>query len=138
MNEYKFENLKVGLCESFIYQVTNEKLELFKQLTGDINPLHNNREFAVLHGQKDRVVYGMITASLISTLGGVYLPGKYCLIQEVNTKFYRPVFVGDILNVSGIVDELNDTVKQCVIKVSITNQDNIKVLKGKLVVGFTE
>ena len=107
-------------------------------MTGDDNPLHNDKEFAIAHSKKDRVVYGMLTASLISTLGGVYLPGKYCIIYEVDVKFCRPVFINDALLVHGIVEELNDTVKQCVIKVSITNQDGLKVLRGKLIVGFTE
>ena len=138
MNEYKFENLKLGQEESFSYIVTEDKVALFKELTGDNYPLHNDKGFAVSHGLKDRVVYGMITASLLSTLAGVYLPGKFCIIQEVSAKFYRPVFIDDTLNVQGVVDELNDTVRQCIIRVNITNQDNVKVLKGKLTVGFTE
>lgn len=138
MNEYKFSDLKIGHEEQFSYVVTEDKLELFKKMTGDINPLHNDKEFAIAHGKGDRVVYGMLTASLISTLAGVYLPGKYCIIHEVDAKFLSPVYINDTLLVKGIVEELNDTVEQCVIKVSITNQDGIKVLRGKLIVGFTE
>lgn len=138
MNEYKFENLAIGLTESFEHTVTAEDMERFLSTTGDVNPLHNDALFAKEHGFADRVVYGMLTASLISTLGGVYLPGKYCLIQQVETKFSNPVFIGDILTVSGCVKELHESVKQAVIKVEIRNQKGEKVVRGNLYVGFLE
>lgn len=138
MNEYKFTDLKVGLTEEFEFEVTAEKVDLFRKLSGDYNSLHVDANFAREHGFKDRVVYGMLSASLISTLGGVYLPGKYCLIQQVETKFLAPVFVGDILTVLGKVTEINDIVQRAVIKIEMRNQNNQKVVKAKLDVGFLE
>lgn len=138
MNEYKFTDLKVGLTEEFEFEVTAEKVDLFRKLSGDYNSLHLDANFAREHGFKDQVVYGMLSASLISTLGGVYLPGKYCLIQQIETKFLAPVFVGDILTVLGKVIELNDTVQRAVIKIEMRNQNNQKVVKAKLDVGFLE
>lgn len=124
--------------ESFCYEVTEEKMNIFRALSGDINPLHNDENFAKSHGFSGRVVYGMLSASLISTLGGCYLPGKYCLIQQVESKFLSPVYVGDILSVKGKIKELNDAVRQAVIKIEIRNQDNKKVVKATLRTGFLE
>lgn len=138
MNAYKFQDLKIGLCESFEWEITEEMMRSFLQMTGDVNPLHNEEKFAIEHGFESRVVYGMLTASLISTLGGVYLPGKFCLIQQVETKFAAPVFIGDVLNISGTVKELNESVQQAVIKVEIKNQKGKKVVRGNLYVGFLE
>lgn len=138
MNEYRFNDLLIGQSEEFKCQITKEKLSLFRELSGDINPLHNDEPFAIEYGYSGRVVYGMLTASLISTLGGVYLPGKYCLIQQVESKFLSPVYINDILIVRGIVKELNECVQQAVIKVEIENQASKKVLKGTLKVGFLE
>ncbi|MBE5884330.1 MAG: MaoC family dehydratase [Lachnospiraceae bacterium] len=137
MNEYRFEDLQIGLKESFVCTITQEMMEDFRRLTGDVNPLHLDSQYAVEHGFKGSVVYGMLSASLISTLGGVYLPGKYCLIQQVETKFVKPVYVGDVLTVYGTVQELNDTVRQAVIKVEI-KRDTEKVVRGCLKVGFLE
>lgn len=139
INEYKFEDLKIGLEESFQYEVTPEKIERFRELTGDINPLHVNDDFAANYGFTGRVVYGMLSASLISTLGGVYLPGRYCLIQQIEgCKFLSPVYLGDVLTVTGTVKELNESVRQAVIQVSIRNQESKRVLKAILKVGFLE
>lgn len=139
INEYKFEDLKIGLEESFQYEVTMEKIERFRELTGDINPLHVNEDFAENYGFSGRVVYGMLSASLISTLGGVYLPGRYCLIHQIEgCKFISPVYIGDVLTVTGTVKELNASVRQAVIQVRIRNQESKKVLKAILKVGFLE
>ena len=138
MNEYRFKDLVIGQKESFEYIVTEEKMKMFKGLTGDNNPLHTDSEYALQHGFINRVVYGMLSASLISTLGGVYLPGRFCLIQQVECKFTSPVYVGDVLTVKGTVKELNESVQQAVIKVEIRNQKSEKVVRGLLSVGFLE
>lgn len=138
MNAYRYEDMEIGMEESFSKKITEEMMEVFMQHTGDSNPLHRDPVYAKEHGFGDRVVYGMLSASLISTLGGVYLPGKYCLIQQVEVKFVRPVYIGDELSVSGIVKELNDSVRQAVIKVEVKNQEGEKVIRGKLYVGFLE
>ena len=137
MNEYTFNQLYIGMQESFECKITEEMMERFWANTGDENPLHHDREFAVAHGFSDCVVYGMLSASFISTLGGVYLPGKYCIIQQVEAKFTSPVYVGDTLRVVGTVQELNESVQQSVIKVEMLSSGK-KVLRGKLYVGFLE
>lgn len=136
MNEYRFDDLQPGMEESFRKEITTEMMEAFRQLSGDINPLHCEVDFARERGYRDRVVYGMLTASLISTLGGVFLPGKYCLIQGVETKFTRPVYVGDVLTVTGKVAELHENVNQIKIQVTIANQNGEKVCKGILKAGI--
>ena len=138
MNYYHYEDLSVGQTEEFSAVVSEDMLETFKQISGDSNPLHNDDSFAKSHGYPQRVVYGMLTASFLSTLAGMYLPGAYCLIQSVETKFVNPVFIGDKLLVSGTVAELNDSVRQIVLKVVVTNQDGKKVLRGTMKLGVLE
>ena len=138
MKEYRFKDLVIGQAESFEYIVTEEKMKMFQGLTGDNNPLHTDSEYAFQHGFSNRVVYGMLSASLMSTLGGVYLPGRFCLIQQVECKFASPLYVGDVLTVKGTVKELNESVQQAVIKVEIRNQKSEKVVRGLLSVGFLE
>lgn len=136
MNKYRFEDLSTGMSESFEVTVTEEMMKQFLNISGDSNPLHNDPEFAKEQGYDDKVVYGLLTTSFISQLAGVYLPGKYCLLQGVEVKYLRPVYVGDKLTITGTVDELHESVKRCSIKVLITNQDNKKVLKGRAETGF--
>ncbi len=132
MNNYKFEDLSVGMSESFNVVITEEMLESFKGITGDINPLHNDEEFALSKGHPGRVAFGMLTASFLSTLAGVYIPGERSLIQQVETKFSSPVYIGDELTVKGEIVELIESVQRLELKVTITNQNDKKVLRGKM------
>ncbi len=132
MNNYKYEDLKVGMSESFTVTITPEMLDSFKGITGDINPLHNDEDFAKGKGHPGRVAYGMLTASFLSTLAGVYIPGERSLIQQVETKFANPVYIGDELTVKGEIVELVESVQRLELKVVITNQNGKKVLRGKM------
>ena len=123
------------MTESFETVVTEQMFEQFLAITGDVNPLHNDTDFAAEKGHPGRVAFGMMTASFLSTLAGVYLPGKNSLIHEVEVKFARPVYAGDVLCVSGTVTEINDTFRLFWMKVVITNQKGEKVLRGKMRVG---
>lgn len=135
MNRYSFEELDIGLTESFQVTVTRKMLVLFEQITGDVNPLHTDESFAKEKGFSSCVAYGMLTASFLSTLAGVYLPGEKSLIHSVETKFVKPVFVGDNLLVQGKVVEKNDLFKVITVKVVITNQHAEKVLRGTMQIG---
>lgn len=138
MNHYSINDLSIGHKESFTTEITSAMFDNFKEITGDINPLHNNEDFAKDLGHKGRVAFGLLTASFLSTLAGVYLPGERSLIHSVEIKFTKPVYIGDVLNVCGEVVEINDTVNQIVLKVEIRNQNEAKVLRGKMKVGFLD
>lgn len=138
MNHYSFSELSVGQTESFSVTITDEMMEKFREITGDLNPMHSDSEFAKTRGFKDRIVYGMLTASFISTLGGMYLPGEKCLIRRVETNFAKPVFSGDTLTVSGTIKSLDERFKIAKISVKIVNQNGEEVLRGKLEAGVLE
>ena len=138
MNNYKFVDIHVGLEESFSVRVKSEKLDKFLKISGDINPLHTDAEYSKSKGFSDRVVYGMLTSSFFSTLVGVYLPGKYCILQSVNIQFSKPVYIDDILTITGKVSYINEAYKQLEIKAVIINQDNKKVSKATIKVGVMD
>lgn len=138
MNEYRFEDIKLGLTESFTVEVNETMLQSFLDITGDNNPLHTDKDYAISRGFRDRVVYGMLTSSFFSTLAGVHLPGRYCLLQEVDASFHAPVYTGDTLVIAGEVIYINDTVRQVEIAASVKNQANKRVAKAKIKVGFLD
>ncbi len=142
MNEYRYEDLisreenKENCTRAeFTVTITKEMMEKFLDITGDVNPLHNDADYARSKGFNDRVVYGMLTSSFYSTLAGVYLPGKYCLLHSVESSFRFPVFVGDTLTVSGFVKTKFETTKTMEIAAQIVNQEGKKVGKAKILAG---
>lgn len=136
MNEFKFEDIKLNMKEEFEVVVTEKMQNDFREISGDINPIHSDDNFAKEKGFKGKLVYGMLTASFFSKLVGVYLPGKNCLFQECkDIMFHNPVFIGDKLNVIGEVKEIDERFKRITIKAIIRNENNIKVASAKLIVG---
>lgn len=138
MNEYRFDDIEIGMKESFTSVVTEEMMQAFCVASGDVNPLHNDEEYAKSLGYDGRVAYGMLTASLMSTLAGVYMPGKYSLIHQVEAKFPTPVFVGDELVVVGEVMDKTALANSIDLKVTITKAGGKKVCRGKMRVGVSE
>lgn len=139
MNEYKFEDIKIGLEAEFQVCITEKMLESFCKITGDINPLHNDLDYAKSKGYNERVVYGMLTSSFLSTLAGVYLPGKYSLIHGVEILFKKPVFISDNpLTIKGKVIEINEGFKQFTIRFDILNNKHEKVSRGTMKVGVLD
>lgn len=136
MNTYRFEDIELGLTESFKVTVTSDMMDAFKNITGDVNPLHCDKTFSKQEGFKDRVVYGLLTSSFFSALAGVYLPGEKSLIHETQFKYKKPVFIGDELTISGTVSEIDDKFRVFTMKVSIINQDSEKVIRGSMRIGF--
>ncbi|ERL04360.1 MaoC family dehydratase [Mitsuokella sp. oral taxon 131] len=135
MKCYTYEELSVGQSAAFMRAITSEMMQQFRAVSGDNNPLHTCVEFAQTRGFRDRVVYGMLTASLYSCFAGEYIPGENCLLQSVHSDFLHPVFIGDVLCVEGKVAEKNDSVRQVVIKAVIRNQNGKKVSKARIEAG---
>ena len=138
MNEYKFYDIKVGLTKSFETKINASMMDKFLDISNDTNPLHIDGSYAKDKGFSDRVVYGLLTSSFYSTLVGVYLPGKYCLLQGIDIQFSKPVHIGDELKISGKVSYINEAYKQIEIKAFITNQNNEKVSKATIKTGVLD
>jgi len=138
MNEYKFSDIQVGLEESFEVRIDVSKMDKFLDISNDTNPLHINSSYAKEKGFLNRVVYGLLTSSFYSTLVGVHLPGKYCILQGIDIQFSKPVYIDDALKISGKVSYINEAYKQIEIKAIITNQENKKVSKATIKVGILD
>lgn len=138
MNNYKFSDIKIGLEASFSVTIDAFKLYKFLEISNDTNPLHTDSEYAKKKGYSDRVVYGLLTASFYSTLVGVHLPGKYCILHAIDIQFSKPVYIGDNLEISGKVDYINEAYKQIEIKAIIVNQNGEKVSKATIKTGLID
>jgi MaoC family protein len=131
MNEYCYNEIEIGQLESFNVIINQDMMDSFKRITGDTNPLHNDVDFAK-KDYEDKVVYGFLVSSFYSTLAGVYLPGKWSLIYDVEIGMTAPVYIGDKLSILGKVIDKNDAFKMITIKLRIQNQYKKNVSKGKM------
>lgn len=142
MNEYKFVDISIGMKASFSRTMTKAMEDSFRIISGDENLLHQNDNFAkeISKGKfREHIVFGMLTASLYSTMAGMYLPGKYSLIHSVDElSFINPVYIGDRLIVEGEVTDKDENLGLIRLKVRIMNQNNKLVSRAKMKVLVTK
>lgn len=136
MNEYKYEEIYKGQIEEFTFNITEEKMRQFYSISGDNNPLHTDLNYARSKGYNEVLVYGLLTTSALSTLAGVYLPGKYSLIHSIEINYAKPVFVSSSpLRVKGEVIEKDDRFSRITVKVNIFDKNGVKVCRGLMQIG---
>ena len=136
LNEYTFEEIKIGLKETFQVHITESMENNFAKITGNFNPLASDQEYASTTNYKKRICPGMFTASFLSRLTGMYLPGKYALVYSQTLNFVNICFIGDTITVTGEVIEKNNATEMITIDTTITNQDEKKLIYGIAKVTF--
>ena len=121
----------VGQTASFSRTVTETDIVMFAGMSGDYNPVHMDREYAADTRFGQRIAHGMLTASFLSRLLGMELPGKESVYLEQTLKFKKPVFIGDTITATAEILEID--YERCIFTLSTicTNQDGIIVLSGE-------
>ena len=118
---YYIEDLKPGMSESFAKTVTERDIALFGEVSGDVNPVHFDEGFAKSTIFKGRIAHGVLSASYISTVLGMKMPGPGTIFMSLTTRFKAPVRIGDPVVATCTVRELNAekrrVVFDCVCKV---------------------
>jgi 3-hydroxybutyryl-CoA dehydratase len=134
----KFEDFNVGDSASVTKTITEADVILFAGITGDFNPLHVNDEFAKASMFGKRVVHGVISAGLISTVLGMKLPGPGALYLDQTLTFKKPTFIGDTLTATGTIKDKITKQKEGkppmnLLKITtiVTNQSGVVVTEGE-------
>lgn len=127
----RFEDIQVGEEASFSRLITHDDVETFAKLTGDQNPLHLSDEFARRVSYGKPVVYGMLSASFISTMIGMLLPGQGALWTSQTLEFIHPTYVGDTITVKARVKQKSPSTRTLVLGVEVTNQKDQVLVTGE-------
>jgi 3-hydroxybutyryl-CoA dehydratase len=127
---YYFEDLAVGMRETIRKTVENEDVIGFAELSGDHNPIHLSEHFARKTRFGGRIVHGLYTASLISGVIGMRLPGPGAVYISQTLSFLGPVKIGDVVDVSVEVVELNEKGRRVRLKCECRVGENV-VLEGE-------
>ncbi|XP_068667589.1 3-hydroxyacyl-[acyl-carrier-protein] dehydratase FERN, mitochondrial isoform X2 [Aristolochia californica] len=85
--------LKVGSTFRKPKTFNHPDLVNYAEVTGDYNPLHFDSDFAKGKGFEDRLVHGMLVASLFPCILASHFPGAVYVSQRL--QFKLPVYIGD-------------------------------------------
>jgi 3-hydroxybutyryl-CoA dehydratase len=130
---YYIEDLSVGMTAVFAKTVTEADIVLFAGISGDINPVHLNHEFATETMFEGRIAHGMLTASFISTVIGTKLPGPGAIYLKQSLNFKAPVRAGDTVRARATIREVMPEKRRIVLDTVATAGDTV-VLDGEALI----
>lgn len=132
-NDRTFEECTVGERASFDRTWGEQDVLDFARLSGDINPLHLDEEYAGTTKFGRRIVYGMLVGSMCSMFVGTILPGKRCLYVSQTLSFKSPVYIGDTTTLTGEIVHKSPATRLLEIAISI-RRDEVEVMRGTAIV----
>jgi 3-hydroxybutyryl-CoA dehydratase len=130
---YYVEDLKPGMSENHVHTVPEGDIRLFGELSGDMKPAHFDEAYAATPPFKTRIAHGMLSASYISTILGMKMPGPGTIFMSLTTRFKAPVRIGDEVTatctVREVIAEKRRVIFDCVCKVG-----DLVVIEGEAMV----
>jgi 3-hydroxybutyryl-CoA dehydratase len=126
----KFENIEIGMSESYSQTITDADIKAYAGVSGDYNPVHMSDEYAEKSRYKRRIAHGMISSSFFSALFGTKLPGRGCVYVNQSLNFKRPVYLNDTVTAIVTVTQVNSKKRRVFF-------DTICKVKNKIVINGT-
>jgi 3-hydroxybutyryl-CoA dehydratase len=134
MKGLSMKEIEVGQNASYTKTITETDVYLYAGISGDANPVHLNEVYAKGSRFKTRIVHGMLSAGLISTVLGMYLPGPGSIYAKQEIKFLAPVYFNDTLTATCTVKEKIEDKNRVVLDCKVTNQDGTDIIAGEAVI----
>jgi acyl dehydratase len=106
--------MEKGQNYSEIFSFTQEDVNRFAEITGDHNPIHLDPVYAsnTIFGKP--IIHGILGASVLSKILGMYFPGEGTIYMSQQINFKRPMFVDvkyqAILTVKEIIKDKNQAI----------------------------
>jgi acyl dehydratase len=126
----RIDDFEPGQHVTFTKTFTDEDVQRFIAITSDVNPLHVDDAFAAQTRFGRRVLHGMLTASLFSTMVGMLLPGTGAIYRSQTLHFLRPVYVGETVTAHFAVRSVDRAKHRLAIDAWIENEAGERVIEG--------
>ncbi len=132
----RIENFEVGQHASFTKTFTEADVQHFIEITGDVNPLHVDEVFAAGTPFRRRVLHGMLTASIFSTMVGMLLPGTGAIYRSQTIRFLLPVHIDETVTAHFVVRSIDRAKHRLEIDAWIENESGEHVIEGTCEAGL--
>jgi len=132
----RIEDFEVGQHASFRKTFTEDDLKRFIEITGDVNPLHVDDEFADRTRFGRRVLQGMLTASIFSTMVGMLMPGTGAVYRSQTLRFLLPVHLDETVTAHFVVRSVDRAKHRMEIDAWMENEAGEHVIEGTCEAGL--
>jgi 3-hydroxybutyryl-CoA dehydratase len=130
LENFTFDELSIGQTASYSKTIGERDLILFAAVSGDVNPVHLDPEFAANTMFKERIAHGMWTGAIVSAALALTLPGPGAIYLSQNLSFRAPVKIGDTVTVKLTVTEKREDKKYVTLACDVVNQTGKTVATG--------
>jgi 3-hydroxybutyryl-CoA dehydratase len=125
-----FSEISLGLSKTYSKTLTQNDIVLFAACSGDVNPVHLDKDYAATTPFGEPIAHGMWTGALVSAAIATQLPGPGSVYRSQSLSFKHPVKVGDTVVVTLTVSEIKERLKLVVLECEAHNQDGKLIAKG--------
>lgn len=126
-----YAEIQPGEAASISRTVSEQDIQLFAALTGDVNPAHLDHDYAAGSMFGGVIAHGMFGGAMFSTVLGTVLPGPGTIYLGQTIRFTRPVKPGDRLTATVSCREKFDDKQRVIFDCVCVNQDGKAVIKGE-------
>ena len=126
--------LDVGQKTTRTLEVTEEKVRMFAEVSGDYNPLHFDEAFVASTRFGRLLAQGGIATGLLHALVAMDMPGAGTVFMDQQWKFPAPVYIGDTITAEATVKWAHATKPVATMEFRVTNQHGEDVLTGEATV----
>lgn len=124
-----FSQFQIGRKHTVARTFSEMEVDAFGHLSGDLNPLHMDDEFASHSPFGQRVVHGLLTAAVVSRVHTELTgPGFAYVGQEL--RFLKPVFIGDRITVEVTIIGKKEAKRILIMDTMVRKQTGEAVLSG--------
>lgn len=134
MSKTTIGDIKVGMSANRLVLIQNDDIENFGRLTKDSNPLHMDLEFAKETMFKQVNAQGSLLSSYIVGVVGSKFPGKGWMCLGVDSTFNLPVFPGDSVKITVVVDKIVENLGIVILDGKMANMEGGVMCRAKITV----
>jgi phosphotransacetylase/acyl dehydratase len=125
-----FDEIAIGDSASIVRTLSQDDIELFAVISGDVNPAHLDPAYAETDLFHKIIVHGMWSGGLISAVLGTKLPGPGTIYLSQDLHFRTPVGIGDTITATVVAREKKPEKKGIVFDCRCVNQLGREVVTG--------
>jgi 3-hydroxybutyryl-CoA dehydratase len=126
--------------DSVVKHITQEKINLYAEASGDFNPIHIDKSFAAKTPLGGTIAHGMLSLAYVSEMMTSAFGRNWLSEGKLRAKFKEPARPGDTLTINGkiVCIEKKDDVSYANCSFECLNQKGEMIVIGETIVKFLD
>lgn len=122
--------MEINSTFEYHFSFTQEDVNNFSKVTGDVNPIHLDEEIAKNSIFKKRIVHGFLSASIFSKVFGTLWPGHGTIYLSQSLNFTKPMYTNERYSAKFEVIEVLPK-NRIWVQTTIVDSNNENTIEGK-------